>query len=53
MQAMTSTRIRRLVAVLLVGMGVVATACTAEGGVDTEGDGVQINGDVDSTEEGE
>ncbi len=34
-----------LAAVLAVGL---LGACTAEGGIDTSGDGVKIEGDVDS-----
>ncbi|HVM07981.1 MAG TPA: hypothetical protein VM345_05950 [Acidimicrobiales bacterium] len=48
---MTSTRSRSILAALLVTLGLLGAACSAEGDVNTEGDGVEINGDIDSTEE--
>jgi hypothetical protein len=43
-------RARRLVAALLAGAMLTFAGCSAEGSVDTEGDGVQIDGDVDVNE---
>jgi hypothetical protein len=40
-------RLRRLLAALLVGGVLVLPACSASGKVDTGGDGVKIEGDVD------
>ena len=50
MRSMSTDRTRRILAALLVSLGLFGAACSAEGDVDTEGDGVQIEGDVDENE---
>lgn len=50
MRGMTCTRTRRTLLALLVSLGLFGAACSAEGNVDTEGDGVRIEGDVDENE---
>lgn len=41
-------RLRALIAALLLSLTAVTAACSAEGDVDTGGDGVKVEGDVDS-----
>ena len=50
MRFMSTHRTRRILAALLVSLGLFGAACSAEGDVDTEGDGVKIEGDVDEKE---
>ena len=44
------TRLRRLVAALLLGTLAVSTGCSMEAKVDDRGDGVRVDGDVDKQE---
>lgn len=41
-------RLRALIAALLLSLTAVTAACSAEGDVDTGGDGVELEGDVDA-----
>lgn len=43
-------RTRRIVAALLAGSVLTLSGCSAEGNINTDGDGITVGGDVDAKE---